>query len=143
MASTETNQSGGAKASGSGVENVKETAAKVRADVEDAVGRAKDLGADLRGRWESLVADRPLTAVAAAAGVGFVVAGGLFARPTRKLLGKAFGLAVRTALLPLVAGQLQRAVGSLAGGAGGPDEAADAHDEPAGSYGYPASGTTT
>jgi hypothetical protein len=61
---------------------------------------------DLAGQ----IREHPYGAVAAAAGVGFVLGGGLFTRLTGRAAGAAFRLAL-VALLPLVQDRLLRAAG--------------------------------
>ena len=65
---------------------------------------------DLRGR----VQRNPIAMVAAAAGIGYVLGGGLFSPTTARLLR--YG--IRLALIPLVKSQLSAMVGSAAGQAG-------------------------
>lgn len=75
--------------------NVREAAGKLVTDVRETVG-----GLDINRR----VTERPLTTVAIAAGVGFVLGGGLF----RPIFSRALRVGVKLALVPYLKSQLFR-----------------------------------
>lgn len=84
-------------------------------DLDHGLDRLEGAVADVRARVDSQVARSPYTTLAAALGVGYVVGGGLFTPFTGRLLGGAFKLALRVAVLPLLqqelAGAAQDALG--------------------------------
>jgi hypothetical protein len=79
-------------------------------------GTAADLGRalDLRGR----VQRHPYAMIAAAAGLGYVLGGGLFTRSTTRMLG----LAGRLAALPLMRTEFAAIAEAMLSGSAGPDE---------------------
>jgi hypothetical protein len=89
--------------------NVKQAAGKLVGDVRETVGAF-----DVTRRVE----ERPLTSVAVAAGVGFVLGGGLF----RPIFSRAIRTGVRLALVPYLKSQLFRyAAEAFTGQGGSPD----------------------
>jgi hypothetical protein len=82
---------------GERVDQLNENAQKLLSDAQDAVSELAD-AVDLRGR----VQRHPYGMLAAAAGVGYVLGGGLFTPFTARVLR----LAVRLAALPLVKDEL-------------------------------------
>jgi hypothetical protein len=79
--------------------------ARLRAGVTEQVeGAAAEVTA--------LVRQHPVGALAAAAGIGYILGGGLFTRTTSRVFGLAVRLGVRFALMPLI----ERELSALAGG---------------------------
>jgi hypothetical protein len=86
--------------------HAKKAVEEARAFKEAVGSKASDLAAqiDLRGR----VQRNPIAMVCAAAGVGYLLGGGLFSRTTARLLR--YGL--KAALIPLVKSQLDGILGA-------------------------------
>jgi hypothetical protein len=92
--------------------HAKKAVEEARAFKEAVVGHATTFSSsvDLRGR----VQKNPLLMIAAAAGVGYVLGGGLFSPFTGKLVK--YGL--RLAVLPIIKSQLGNIVGEATAGEG-------------------------
>ena len=88
------------------IDHAKRMAEEARAFKEAVASQAESFtrSIDLRGR----VQRNPLAMVAAAAGVGYVLGGGLFSPLTGRLLK----VGLRLALIPLVKSQLSNIVGA-------------------------------
>ncbi|HYS08483.1 MAG TPA: hypothetical protein VEP66_07050 [Myxococcales bacterium] len=97
------------------MDHAKRMAEEARAFKEAVASQAESFtrSIDLRGR----VQRNPIGMVLAAAGVGYVLGGGLFS----SLTGRMVRIGLRLALIPLVKSQLSNIVGSEMGeGAAGP-----------------------
>jgi hypothetical protein len=96
------------------IDHAKRMAEEARAFKKAVASQADDLtrAIDLRGR----VQRNPIGMVLAAAGVGYVLGGGLFS----PLTGRLVRIGVRLALIPLVKSQLSNIVGQAGEEAAGP-----------------------
>ena len=84
-------------------DGIRDAGAKVASDVENFANVARERGTELAHTGRQWVLDHPIAAVAAAFGVGYVLAGGLVSKTTlrlvqmgaklylRKVIGEALG----------------------------------------------------
>jgi hypothetical protein len=91
-------------------------------DQEPQLEEGDDVTGPVRGAIAALVDEHPVGALAAAAGIGYALGGGLFTSLTSRLLRWGLRLGVQFAVLPA----LEREIADLAGASKGDGGARDA-----------------